>query len=77
VRIHILLDSYLLSLLFFFFSVLLAVKFENALFANTQPQSEVKLIDFGLSKKYLADQTMSEGVGTVSRDGADEITMVV
>eukprot|EP00566_Odontella_aurita_P009884 CAMPEP_0113538188 /NCGR_PEP_ID=MMETSP0015_2-20120614/7231_1 /TAXON_ID=2838 /ORGANISM="Odontella" /LENGTH=431 /DNA_ID=CAMNT_0000437743 /DNA_START=1017 /DNA_END=2312 /DNA_ORIENTATION=+ /assembly_acc=CAM_ASM_000160 len=36
------------------------------MFASSHPQSEVKIIDFGLSKKYgPKDQYMSEGVGTI------------
>jgi calcium-dependent protein kinase len=43
------------------------LKYENILFVNTLPQAEVKLIDFGLSKRYGKDgiEDMTEGVGTV------------
>jgi calcium-dependent protein kinase len=45
-----------------------SVKFENIMFETTADNSEVKVIDFGLSKKFRpGDQkkTMTEGVGTV------------
>lgn len=42
------------------------IKYENILFANDSPMSEIKLIDFGLSKKYASDSELTEGVGTVS-----------
>lgn len=41
------------------------LKYENILFCNSLPKAEIKIIDFGLSKKYLPDQKLSEGVGTV------------
>eukprot|EP00977_Amphora_coffeiformis_P027183 scaffold34594_cov165-Amphora_coffeaeformis.AAC.2 len=43
------------------------LKFENVLFVNTSPLSEVKLIDFGLSKVYHTESTdgMTDMVGTV------------
>jgi len=41
------------------------LKYENIMFATNHPKAEIKVIDFGLSKKYLPDQKMSEGVGTV------------
>jgi calcium-dependent protein kinase len=41
------------------------LKYENVLFANASPKAEIKIIDFGLSKKYLPDQRLKEGVGTV------------
>lgn len=42
------------------------MKFENIMFENRSPDAEIKLIDFGLSKKFLpGDQYMTEGVGTV------------
>lgn len=47
----------------------MAVKFENIMFENSMPESEIKVIDFGLSKKFLPSErvrTMSEGVGTVN-----------
>lgn len=40
------------------------LKYENILFVDNSPQSEIKLIDFGLSKKFGNDQ-MTEGVGTI------------
>ena len=40
-------------------------KYENVLFVNDTPQSEIKLIDFGLSKKYGKDEELMEGVGTM------------
>lgn len=42
------------------------LKYENILFVNESPRAEIKLIDFGLSKKYGKDKEMTEGVGTVS-----------
>uniref|UniRef100_A0A7S1VXM4 Calmodulin n=1 Tax=Ditylum brightwellii TaxID=49249 RepID=A0A7S1VXM4_9STRA len=42
------------------------LKFENIMFVSDHPQSEVKLIDFGLSAKYgPEDPVMSDGVGTI------------
>ena len=41
------------------------LKYENILFVNDSAQSEVKLIDFGLSKKYGKDEELMEGVGTM------------
>ena len=41
------------------------LKYENILFVNESPKSEIKLIDFGLSKKYGKDQHLTEGVGTI------------
>ena len=41
------------------------LKYENIMFANSSPKAEVKVIDFGLSKKYLPHQSLKEGVGTV------------
>lgn len=40
------------------------LKYENILFASPNPNSEIKLIDFGLSKKYANDH-LTEGVGTI------------
>ena len=42
------------------------LKYENILFANDSPLADVKLIDFGLSKKYASETELTEGVGTVS-----------
>mmetsp|Transcript_26953 Transcript_26953/g.74094 ORF Transcript_26953/g.74094 Transcript_26953/m.74094 type:complete len:894 (+) Transcript_26953:388-3069(+) len=43
------------------------LKYENILFVNDSPKSEIKLIDFGLSKIYGTGktQTLTEGVGTI------------
>lgn len=41
------------------------LKYENVLFVNDSAQSEIKLIDFGLSKKYGKDEELMEGVGTI------------
>jgi|AntRauTorckE5430_2_1112549.scaffolds.fasta_scaffold00769_9 serine/threonine protein kinase len=41
------------------------LKYENIMFANSSAKAEVKVIDFGLSKKYLPHQSLKEGVGTV------------
>jgi calcium-dependent protein kinase len=43
------------------------LKFENIMFENNSPNAQIKVIDFGLSKKFLAGQTdrMTEGVGTI------------
>lgn len=40
------------------------LKYENILFVNESPTAEIKLIDFGLSKKY-GDAHLTEGVGTI------------
>jgi calcium-dependent protein kinase len=40
------------------------LKYENILFVDDKPSSEIKLIDFGLSKKY-GDGHLTEGVGTI------------
>lgn len=42
------------------------LKFENIMFENKNPDAEIKVIDFGLSKKFLpGDNYMTEGVGTI------------
>lgn len=41
------------------------LKYENIMFSSKSPKSDVKLIDFGLSKKYLPSDRFSEGVGTI------------
>jgi serine/threonine protein kinase len=41
------------------------LKYENILFANTSLQAEIKLIDFGLSKRFGQAPDMTEGVGTM------------
>lgn len=35
------------------------------MFVNDRPDAEIKLIDFGLSKKYASDKELTEGVGTI------------
>lgn len=40
------------------------LKFENVLFVNTSPMSEVKLIDFGLSQVYV-DRKLTDVTGTI------------
>jgi serine/threonine protein kinase len=39
-------------------------KYENILFIDNNPRAEIKLIDFGLSKRF-GHEDMTEGVGTV------------
>lgn len=42
------------------------LKYENIMFVNSTLRSEIKIIDFGLSKKYSNDKTpLTEGVGTI------------
>ena len=41
------------------------LKYENVLFVNDSPYSEIKLIDFGLSKVYGDNTQIAEGVGTI------------
>jgi len=44
------------------------LKFENIMFENNTPEAEIKVIDFGLSRKFLPEErtrTMTEGVGTI------------
>ena len=43
------------------------LKFENIMFENKSPEAEVKVIDFGLSKKFVDNKigVMREGVGTL------------
>jgi serine/threonine protein kinase len=40
------------------------LKYENILFVNTKPQSEIKLIDFGLSSTFGKEE-LTDGVGTM------------
>jgi calcium-dependent protein kinase len=40
------------------------LKLENFLFSSTDPDSELKMIDFGLSKHFLSGEVMSDPVGT-------------
>ena len=41
------------------------LKFENVLFVNDSPKSEIKLIDFGLSKEIKEHEKLEEGAGTM------------
>jgi len=43
------------------------LKFENIMFENKSPEAEIKVIDFGLSKKFVSSRLgiMKEGVGTL------------
>lgn len=43
------------------------LKFENIMFESKDPMAKIKVLDFGLSKKFLpgASKIMTEGVGTV------------
>mmetsp|Transcript_16724 Transcript_16724/g.31684 ORF Transcript_16724/g.31684 Transcript_16724/m.31684 type:complete len:679 (-) Transcript_16724:4023-6059(-) len=42
------------------------LKYENIMFASCHAKAEIKIIDFGLSKKYFPDKpTIKEGVGTI------------
>ena len=42
------------------------LKFENIMFENDSPNAEIKVIDFGLSKKYRAqNEIMTHRVGTI------------
>lgn len=41
------------------------LKFENIMWESKKKDAEIKLIDFGLSKKYCPGTVMSEGVGTI------------
>jgi serine/threonine protein kinase len=42
------------------------VKFENIMLESDSEDAEIKLIDFGLSKKFMpGDGYMTEGVGTI------------
>mmetsp|Transcript_3989 Transcript_3989/g.4621 ORF Transcript_3989/g.4621 Transcript_3989/m.4621 type:complete len:567 (-) Transcript_3989:194-1894(-) len=43
------------------------LKFENIMFEDGRPNAQIKLIDFGLSKKFLPDEDhrMTDGVGTI------------
>jgi len=43
------------------------LKFENIMFESKSPDSEIKVIDFGLSKRFLPDESryMTQGVGTI------------
>jgi len=41
------------------------LKYENVMFMSSSPNSDIKIIDFGLSKMFLPDQRLQEGVGTI------------
>ena len=41
------------------------LKYENILFVSDHPKSEIKLIDFGLSKVYGDNAQLTDGVGTI------------
>lgn len=41
------------------------LKFENVMFSNSSKHANVKIIDFGLSKKFAADEFLADTVGTV------------
>jgi calcium-dependent protein kinase len=43
------------------------IKFENVMFENTEKDAEIKIIDFGLSKRFLKYEPdrMTERVGTM------------
>ena len=41
------------------------IKFENILLESKNADAEIKLIDFGLSKRFCLDKQMSERVGTI------------
>jgi serine/threonine protein kinase len=44
----------------------ITLQYENIMFVNDSPKSEIKLIDFGLSKIHSHDsENLTEGVGTV------------
>jgi serine/threonine protein kinase len=47
-----------------FYSIHRDLKYENVLFATPDPKSEVKIIDFGLSKFGHGDE-LTDGVGTM------------
>jgi calcium-dependent protein kinase len=48
-------------------SFLITVKFENVMFESRKEDAQIKVIDFGLSKKFFAGEQdiMKEGVGTL------------
>ena len=54
-----------LTKLFLKFLFSLDLKYENIMFANNDPGAEVKIIDFGLSKKYADNSYLHDTVGTV------------
>jgi len=41
------------------------IKFENIMFEEDNPNANVKLLDFGLSKKFTANERMKKVVGTI------------
>ena len=40
------------------------LKLENFLFSSKDPESELKMIDFGLSKHFAVGEVLHEAVGT-------------
>jgi len=51
------------------------LKYENVMFITNAPDSDVKIIDFGLSKKYAAnDSHLHDGVGTIYTMAPEVIT---
>lgn len=41
------------------------LKFENIMFTNSSKHADIKIIDFGLSKKFAANEFLADTVGTV------------
>lgn len=41
------------------------LKFENIMFTDTSKHADIKIIDFGLSKKFAKDEYLADAVGTV------------
>lgn len=41
------------------------LKPENIMFENNSPQAEIKVLDFGLSKKFQPGEKLTRGVGTI------------
>lgn len=42
------------------------LKPENIIYTSSDPDSSIKVIDFGTSRKYSADQKMTKRLGTVT-----------